>query len=130
MGDADTTIRLRLCNEPGATSRVRQAVERVARASNLTAEAIFDLKVAATEAVTNAIKGAPSNHAVEVAIAGGKNTVQVEVTDRGRFKPSYGPDTAREAEGGRGIPLMLALVDEVEFASFRNGTRVRLRRAS
>jgi len=105
-------------------------VERVARASNLTAEAIFDLKVAATEAVTNAIKGAPSNHAVEVAIAGGKNTVQVEVTDRGRFKPSYRPDTAREAEGGRGIPLMLALVDEVEFASFRNGTRVRLRRAS
>ena len=103
-------------------------MERVARASNLTAEAIFHLKVAATEAVTNAIKGAPSNRAVEVAIAGGK--VQVEVTDRGGFKPSYRLDTAREAEGGRGIPLMLALVDEVEFASFRNGTRVRLRRAS
>ena len=129
MGDADRTIRLKLRNEPGATSRVRKAVERVARGSNLTSEAIFDLKVAATEAVTNAIKRAPANHAVEVAIAGGENAVQVEVTDRGRFKPSYSPETAREAEGGRGIPLMVALVDEVEFASVPGGTRVRLRRA-
>ena len=30
----------------------------------------------------------------------------------------------------RSLPVRLALVDEVEFASFRNGTRVRLRRAS
>jgi len=129
MGHADRTIRLELCNEPGATSRLRRALDRVARASNLTSEATFELKVAATEAVTNAIKGAPSRQAVEVAIAGGENAVQVEVTDRGRFEPAFGPDPEREGESGRGIPLMLALVDEVEFASVRGGTRVRLRRA-
>jgi serine/threonine-protein kinase RsbW len=130
MGHAEKTIRLKLCNEPGATSKVRRAVERVARASNLAAEATFDLKVAATEAVTNAIKGAPSDHSVDVAIAGGESEVQVEVTDRGTFEPSFRPDSELEAESGRGIPLMLALVDEVEFSSVRGGTRVRLRRAS
>jgi anti-sigma regulatory factor (Ser/Thr protein kinase) len=130
MAHAGKTIRLRLCNEPGATSKVRQAVDRVARASALPEEATFALKVAATEAVTNAIKGAPSRHAVEVAIAGGESAVEVEVTDRGRFEPSFGFDSGRDAESGRGIPLMLALVDEVEFASVRGGTRVRLRRAS
>ncbi len=130
MEHAERTIRLELCNEPGATSKLRQALDCIARASNLTSEATFDLKVAATEAVTNAIKGAPSRHSVEVAIAGGESAVEVEVTDRGRFEPSFGPDPEREGESGRGIPLMLALVDEVEFASVRGGTRVRLRRAS
>jgi anti-sigma regulatory factor (Ser/Thr protein kinase) len=130
MEQAERTIRLELCNEPGATSKIRQAVDCVARTSNLTPEATFDLKVAATEAVTNAIKGAPGQHAVEVAIAGEESAVQVEVTDRGRFEPAYEPDAERAAESGRGIPLMLALVDEVEFASVRGGTRVRLRRAS
>ena len=129
MGHAETTIRLELCNEPGATSKLRRALDRVARASNLAADATFELKLAATEALTNAIKGAPRNHAVEVAIACRESSVEVEVTDRGRFKPSFRPDSELP-ESGRGIPLMLALVDEVEFASFEGGTRVRLRRAS
>jgi serine/threonine-protein kinase RsbW len=96
----------------------------------LTDEARFELKVAATEALTNAIKGAPPEQAVEVAIAGDKSAVQVQVTDRGAFEPSFGSDPGPDAESGRGIPLMLALVDETEFASVNGGTRVRLRRAS
>jgi anti-sigma regulatory factor (Ser/Thr protein kinase) len=99
----------------------------VARTSGLAADATFDLKLAATEALTNALKDAPDGHAVGVAIAGGDG-VDIEVTDRRRLRPAYRDESALEAEGGRGIPLMLALVDEVEFVSQSSGTRVRLRR--
>jgi len=124
-------IRLRLRNEPGATSKLRRALDCIARASGLAADATFDLKLAATEALTNAIKGAPRDHVVDVAIEGRDRAVEVEVTHRGRFRPALGMETALEGESGRGIPLMLALMDEVEFASLRRGgVRVRLRRVS
>ena len=123
-------IRLRLRNEPEATSKLRRALDRVTRASSLGADATFDLKLAATEALTNAVKGAPEDHVVDVAIEGGDRAVDVEVTDSGSFRPAFGIETALEAESGRGIPLMLALVDEVEFASVRGRVRVRLRRVS
>ena len=123
-------MRLRIRNEPGATSKLRRAVERVARASGLPAEAAFDLMLASTEALTNAVRGTPEDHAVDVAIEGGRGRVDVELTNRGRVRPALADGRALEAEGGRGIPLMLALVDEVEFASVRGGTRVRLRKVA
>ncbi len=67
---------------------------------------------------------------MDVEIEGGDRSVDVEVTDRGSFRPAFGIESALEAESGRGIPLMLALVDELEFASVRGGVRVRLRRVS
>jgi anti-sigma regulatory factor (Ser/Thr protein kinase) len=33
-----------------------------------------------------------------------------------------------DASRGRGLPLMVALADEVEFASLPDGTRVRIRK--
>jgi anti-sigma regulatory factor (Ser/Thr protein kinase) len=130
MGQAQRTLRLRLCNEPRSTFRLRRALDRIAAECHFPEDARFELKVAATEALTNAIKGAPPEHAVEVAIAGDESAVEVEVTDRCSFRPSYRSDIGLEAETGRGIPLMLALVDEIEFASVNGGTRVRLRRAA
>lgn len=126
----ERVIRLRLRNEPGATAKLRRAVDRVARASGLAADATFDLKLASTEALTNAVKGAPEDHVVDVAIEGGHGAVDVEVTNSGRFRPEFGVESELEAERGRGVPLMLALADEVEFASVRGRTRVRLRRVS
>jgi anti-sigma regulatory factor (Ser/Thr protein kinase) len=129
-GAKERAVRLRIRNEPGATSKLRRAVELVARASGLPAGATFDLMLAATEALTNAVRGAPEHHAVDVAIEGGRGRVDVELTNRGRVRPAFADGRALEAEGGRGIPLMLALVDEVEFASVRGGTRVRLRQVA
>jgi anti-sigma regulatory factor (Ser/Thr protein kinase) len=123
-------IRLRLHNEPDATSKLRRALDHVARASGLAADATFDLKLAATEALTNAVKGAPEDHVVDVAIEGSDGAVEVEVTDRRDFRPAFGGESALEAESGRGIPLMLALTDAVEFTSVRGGVRIRLRRVS
>ena len=123
-------MRLRIRNEPGATSKLRRALDRVARASDLPADAAFDLKLAATEALTNAVKGVPEGQAVDVAIEGHHRRVDDESTNNDPLRPAFGDESELEAEGGRGIPLMLALVDEVEFASVRGGTRVRLRQVS
>jgi anti-sigma regulatory factor (Ser/Thr protein kinase) len=129
MTNGQTTIRLDLRNEPSATFTLRRAVDRAATECRLTDDARFELKLAATEALTNAFKGA-GEHVVEVAISGSERVVDVEVVDRGRFEPPIRAESPLDAEGGRGIPLMLALVDRVEFASAGDGTRVRLRRVS
>ena len=126
----ERAIRLRIRNESGATSKLRRALDRVARASDLPADAAFDLKLAATEALTNAVRVAPEDHTVDVAIEGGRGRVDVELTNRSRLRPAFAEQSALEAESGRGIPIMLALVDEVEFSSVRGGTRVRLRQVS
>src|ERR1044072_8528189 len=105
MGQAQRTLRLRLCNEPRSTFALRRALDRVAAECDFPEDARFELKLAATEALTNAIKGAPPDHAVEVAIAGDESALEVEVTDRGSFEPSFCADIALEAESGRGIPL-------------------------
>ena len=99
-------------------------MERVAEECGLDAGERFDIELAATEAVTNALKG---SHTVEVTVAGHEDAVDVEVVDQGVFSPiraalHRGPD----AESGRGIPIILALVDEVEFAQTSRGTRVRM----
>jgi serine/threonine-protein kinase RsbW len=124
----EPAIRLTLRNEPSATMELRTAVDKVARRCGMPREETFDLKLAATEALTNALKGTPDGHAVDVILAGGDETLEIEVADRSAFRPSVQSDASAAAEGGRGIPLMLALVDEVEFASTGDGTRVRVRK--
>ena len=98
----ERVVRLRLRNEPGATSKLRRAVDRVARANGLAADATFDLKLAATEALTNAVKGAPEDHVVDVAIEGGHGAVDVEVTNSGRFRPEFGVESELEAKPSAG----------------------------
>jgi serine/threonine-protein kinase RsbW len=120
-------VDLRLNGGATATGELRAAVERVAKECGLDRGERFDLKLAATEAVTNALKGSPENHTVEVTVAGHEDAVDVEVVDHGVFSRARavlhrGPD----AESGRGIPIILALVDEVEFAQTSRGTRVRM----
>ena len=126
MGHPQTTVRLKLRDEPDAARKLRAAVCDVAASTRLPPAARFDLKLAATEAFANAIKG--PGHAVEVAITASDESVEVELTDRGRFAPEPRTEGPLEVERGRGIPLMLALADEVEFTSLADGTRVRIRK--
>jgi anti-sigma regulatory factor (Ser/Thr protein kinase) len=63
----------------------------------------FQLKLAATEALTNALKSSGGDP-VRIRIVPRPEEIEVEVADRG----SFGTGTRSEREGGRGIPLMLA----------------------
>jgi serine/threonine-protein kinase RsbW len=129
MTEQGSAIDLTLENKPSATRKLRTAVDRIADESSLTDQDRFDLKLAATEALTNALKGAPAGHVVDVTLTASENVVDIEILDPGVFSPVRaalyrGP----EAESGRGIPMMLALVDRVDFAQTGRGTRVRLRK--
>ena len=120
-------LQLTLRDGPTATADLREAVEVVSERYGLAGEERFDLKLAATEALTNALKGTPETQAVEVTLAGEDGAVTVEVLDRGVFsalRAALAPGP--EAEGGRGIALMLALLDDLDFEQTPTGTRVRL----
>jgi anti-sigma regulatory factor (Ser/Thr protein kinase) len=115
---------VRHVKEPADVVQVRTAVEAVARANGLSPEATFDLKVATVEALANALRAGtnePMN--VDVSLESDDEAIQVEVLDRGRFQVTNGLDPAR----GRGLPLMIALADEVDFSRDERGTRVRIR---
>jgi anti-sigma regulatory factor (Ser/Thr protein kinase) len=79
--------------------------------------------------VTNALSGRPSQ-TVDVTIVCEERSVDIEVQSARVFTPelSVGAEHPRDLERGRGIPMMIALVDEVEFARTRAGTRVRMRK--
>jgi anti-sigma regulatory factor (Ser/Thr protein kinase) len=117
-------VRLTVQDEPAEVAEVRRAVDRIGVAAGLSDDALFGLKVAATEAVANALRhpGA-GDTTVEVTIAAHEEALEVEVANAGEFRIRDGGDP----EHGRGLPLMLALADEVEFAASPHGTRVRLR---
>lgn len=96
-----------------------------------------DLKLAVTEACSNAIEAHQNAHceaAVVVRCHMDSSTVTVEVDDRGGgFDPTRVADMPSANDPGRlrhesglGIPLMRTLADKLSFASAPNGTTVRL----
>ena len=106
---------------------VRRFVEEVAREASLDAEKAFDLKVAVCEACANAVEhGCEGSGFVEIRALLGHRRLTLVVTDSGYFRPpSYcdGP----LPKGGLGLPLMVALMDEVVFTrSPAGGTQVSL----
>jgi serine/threonine-protein kinase RsbW len=116
-------MELILRDEPSATGRLRATIDEIADEYGLPDDERFELKLAATEALTNAFKSG-SEDPVRIRIVPRPEEIEVEVVDHGVFDPARGADL----EGGRGIPLMLALVDEVQFAATPSGTRVRVRK--
>lgn len=98
---------------------------------------IEDLRIAVSEAVTNAIEAHASSGADERVILRcdlAEDRIEVEVIDRGAgFDPSTAPTAPSPDdpdrllhESGLGIPLMRELVDETEFRASPTGTVVRL----
>ena len=111
-------------DEPASVARFRATVETVAREHGLSDDATFALKVATSEALTNALKAAEGESvSVDVSLEGDAGAIQVEVAGPGRFRLI----DSRDPERGRGLPLMVALSDELEFVRMAEGMRVRVR---
>lgn len=98
---------------------------------------IDDLRVAVSEAVTNAVEAhriAGTDSHIEVRCHTVGPTVEVSVRDRG---PGFNPDTVPKIpdpetperlfwESGLGLPLMRRLVDRTDIQSDTDGTLVTL----
>ena len=100
-------------------------------------ERIDDLKLAVSEACTNAIEAhgaADSSEHVRIQVRENNDKFEVTIEDRGQgFDPATLPEhppvtdpDRLNFERGLGIPLIRTLVDLVEFVPSAKGTAVRL----
>ena len=131
-------IILEIPSEVEYLSLVRAVVASAARVDqSLGDQRIDDLRLAVSEATTNAIRshatrGSSERITIRFGLEGER--IEVEVQDRGSgFDPEKldpaGPLTDKgrlEYEGGFGIPLMKILADEITIESADEGTTVNL----
>ena len=93
-------------------AQIRDFAGEVAHHAELDNERTFNLLVAVSEASANAIEhGVPSGD-IQLSASCGEGRLTVTVSHPGRFLPRLGDDPSRHHRG-MGLPLMLALTDEV-----------------
>jgi serine/threonine-protein kinase RsbW len=96
---------------------------------NVPDEASDDVQVALTEACANVVRHAAGID-YRVSLAVGPEGCEVEVLDNGAGASALPEPPAdfldTDAESGRGLFLMRALVDDFEFMREHDGTRLRL----
>jgi anti-sigma regulatory factor (Ser/Thr protein kinase) len=111
---------------PSSLAKVRAFV-REGVEGHLAPRPAEDLVLAVSEACANAVLHSGSER-IEVSCSSGDEAVEVEVRDQGSFKRRVRM-TQVEGPGGYGIPLMMALTDQVvieEGTPEAPGTTVRL----
>lgn len=112
---------------PSRLSEIRSFVRKQARQAELSKEASDDLALAVSEACANAILHA-GGAMLTVNWQSDGERIEVEVRDEGIFRRRV-PMPELDGQGGHGIPLMMALMDEVvvrEGTEESPGTLVRL----
>ncbi len=124
---------------PNDIRSIEHAVEYVMRRCNSCAEVArrlnLNFRVGLTEAISNAMlygNGDDPTKRVRVEVSMGPEAITVQVTDEGTgFDPLGVPDpTCPEnllREGGRGIFLMRALMDDVQYNDRGNSVTLHLR---
>ena len=115
----------------------RLVVASVVRTLAFTAQDVADLELAVTEACANAVRhayGDGTGGNVEVSLRPRANGVELQVADTGAGieLPLPDPPTAPSPDGGMGLPLIRAVVDELAIAngSGGRGTVVRMTKRS
>jgi anti-sigma regulatory factor (Ser/Thr protein kinase) len=121
---AGERLELHLPAEPESLAPVRRALARWLRAAGAGDSEIYETLVATGEACANAIAHAyPAGEAsFEVLARRAERQVQVQVRDRGRWRPPRGEMRRR------GLTLMEELMDELDIERADTGTTVTLRR--
>jgi serine/threonine-protein kinase RsbW len=112
---------------------VRRVLKQSMQVLGVSSECTGDIELALTEACTNVLDHATTENEYEVSAGIDGDVCVIEVVDRGAGFDSSGlgvADAADDAEEGRGIQLMRALVDKVTFTSRpTQGTVVHLEKA-
>jgi anti-sigma regulatory factor (Ser/Thr protein kinase) len=111
---------------PESAQQARAIIRDVAGELRLDRTTTFDLMLATTEALANAIEhGEPCDpRGIRLRIEDVDGGLGVEVRDCG---DSSGPlfSSKRSGEGGRGLPIIAALMDGVDVSTGADATRVR-----
>jgi anti-sigma regulatory factor (Ser/Thr protein kinase) len=111
----------------GLLKEARDFAERAAADFGLDGPACYDVKLAMSEAVTNAIQHGSSSpeSPIHIRVSGEPGALIFEVIDTGRFVPRV---TRRGdmPESGRGLEFMRLMMDEVDLQPGNDGTHLRL----
>ena len=119
-------MQLSLPTEARYVGVMRNVTSTVMADMGVPSEASEDVQLAVTEACANAVRHSDVGEYV-VRLGLGDRGCEVEVIDLGGgFEPSHVPLPADELETGRGLHLMQALVDDLQFVRADDGTHVRL----
>ena len=117
----------------GLLKEAREFAARAAADFGLTPNACYDVKLAMSEAVTNAIQHGSSSprDPIRIAVLAEGQALVFEVLDTGRFVPRV-MRRGELSESGRGLEFMRVLMDEVDLRPGKHGTlmRVAKRRAA
>ncbi len=114
---------LHVHDDPVAIAELRRTLTDVATEAGLSRESAFALRLAVTEAVANALRHPGPGHEAVVRIRADAEGVEVEVSSDGPFR--LREDTG-STDRGRGLPLIIALMDEAQFRRHNGTTSVRL----
>ena len=133
-GSRRDVLELNIQSSYAAMERVTALVETVAERVGISEDDTVDLMIAVTEAVTNAIQHGnreDGNKHIHIRIEAVPSKVTVWVEDEGEgFDASSVPDPRNSSnlmeKSGRGILMMKAFMDRVEFTSGKHGTRVKM----
>ncbi len=133
---SDRSLELSVPSRVEYIAVVRLVVASFASARrNLADDRIDDLKLAVSEACTNAIEAnlaTGSDHPVRIACYEAPERLEIRISDSGKgfdpnLLPEHPPVTDPDRlnfERGLGIPLIHSLVDDVRFESDGDGTSV------
>jgi len=112
---------------PASAQAARSIVREAAAEAGLEGEPAWDLMLASTEAISNAIQHgkAWANDCVLFATEPCPRGLRVEVCDLGSFDSALEP-APLEATSGRGMQIIAALVDRLEVRKGDGRTLVRL----
>jgi anti-sigma regulatory factor (Ser/Thr protein kinase) len=105
----------------------RDFADEAAAAFGFGAHARYEVKLAVSEAVTNAIQhgSRSSTDRIRIVVMEESGALVFEVLDTGNFVPRV-VRRGDMPEGGRGLEFMRVLMDEVDLRPSRGGTRLRM----
>jgi serine/threonine-protein kinase RsbW len=114
----DMKFSLDLPRETISIPLVRRVVGDTLRGLGVSEDCVTDLLVATSEACTNAVQHAEATSRYEVNVSVADGRCVLTIADHGRgFDGESGDSVHPDAESGRGIKIMRALVDDVSFHS-------------
>jgi serine/threonine-protein kinase RsbW len=106
---------------------VRDFAVKAAAEFGFGADALYDVRLAVSEAVTNAIQhgSRSTDDPVRIVATEESGALVFEVLDTGTFVPRV-VRRGELPEGGRGLEFMRVLMDEVDLRPGRRGTLLRM----
>ena len=116
-----------LPSAPASATEARALVRDAADELRLDGSTTWELMLATTEAVANAVEhGRPCTpRGIFIRVEALNGTFEVEVRDCGGCFPATSRTTKLDQQGGRGMPIIAAIMDNLEVLPTTGLTRVR-----